>query len=216
MPDSVPLRSGDPLSGNGCVVALAEPSDADWHDDLMRRHWTELHRWTKNKVSVTADAEDIAQTAMTVAWIKRDQVRSPAYEPLTPWLFVVARNIVRNYHSRRLGRHRWSYLVTLDDELPVPAPDLDEPEAALLARAEIEHLLSLLTRGQERILRVMFLQDHDYHEAAELLDMSEDAVMMARWRALRAARPHAIALGLGRARPTKPQPQPQPPAEEII
>lgn len=211
MPDAAAPASGDPLPGNGCATTVDRPGDAAWHDELMRDYWTPLHRWTKRKVSVTADAEDIAQTAMMTAWIKRSRVNSSAFDSLWPWLLVVARNLLRNYHARHLNRHRWTYLVTLDDEVPMPAPDSDQSERALLACAEVEHLLSLLTPGQARILRVMFLQGHDYHEAAELLDMSEDAVMMARYRALRAARPHAIALGLGRARPTKPQPQ----AEEI-
>ena len=167
----------------------ASTRDAAWHDELMRAQWKPIHRVLRRRVSVTDDAEDLAQSTFLIAWAKRDKVPEPAF----PWLFVVARNLVLHYHRHRLGHHRWSAIVPLDDEAELAAPAARDRFAAMLARDEAEYLLGLLTPGQRQVLRHVYLHERTPRETAHLLGMSVEAVHQQLSRGLRAARAAADA-----------------------
>ena len=46
----------------------AATRDASWHDELMRAHWKPIHAVLRRRISVTDDAEDLAQSTFLVAW----------------------------------------------------------------------------------------------------------------------------------------------------
>ena len=112
-----------------------------------------------------ADAEDLAQEVFVIVHRRIDQL--DAARSVRPWLFGIARNVLRDH--RRLARHRKE---TLDPEIDEARSDpaVRAFESAGVVRAALLDLPEPL-----RALIVLHdLEEMEMREAAEVLDVALD------------------------------------------
>jgi RNA polymerase sigma-70 factor (ECF subfamily) len=121
--------------------------------------------------SSRADAEDLAQEALVIAWRKQrehDRDRS-----LDAWLYGIARNVYRN-HVRSQRRH------PMTDEPAEPTADARDLADALAFR----DALAGLPEAQQDIVILHELEEYTLKETAELLaipfDTAKDRLRRAR------------------------------------
>ncbi|HEY0254440.1 MAG TPA: RNA polymerase sigma factor [Kofleriaceae bacterium] len=119
--------------------------------------------------SSRADAEDLAQEALVIAWTKQpdlDRDRS-----LDGWLYGIARNVYRN-HARALRRRR----------VPIEEPELPAPDLA--ATLMFHAALAALPEPQQDIVILHELEEYTLKETARLLaipfDTAKDRLKRAR------------------------------------
>jgi RNA polymerase sigma-70 factor, ECF subfamily len=162
---------------------------AQLYEHNRRFIWGVCYRMTGN----AADAEDIVQEVFIKALEKSDL---KIEQPLRPWLVRVAMNLSRDHlRKRRQRSYAGPWLpspVPTDDE-----PDIDLPAVAtadspatrydILESISLAFLLALeaLTPTQRAVLLLRDVFDYSTTEAAELLEVTENAVRVTLYRARR-------------------------------
>ena len=117
-----------------------------------------------------------------VVWRKRESVP----EDVRPWLFSIARNIVRNQKRSRLRSDRLSVRVMREPLHPKPGP-----EAVVIRSAEDQALLDAVEALPDKYAEVVRLWAWEYLTARQIADVVGCSVSASEKRLTR---------GLGRLR----------------
>lgn len=152
---------------------------------LFATAYPALHRYARNRGVSDQDAQDLVAATLEVAWRRLSQV--PADDPL-PWLYGVARNVLRNQgRARRRQERLLSRLINRETlrnpQRLVETESLDGLRLALAA----------LTEADQEILRLVAWDGLTPAQAAVALGCSPIA---ARSRLHRARNRLAAELGL--------------------
>ena len=172
------------------TIPLARPGASAPADERFRAifaaHYPPVAAYTARRLG-RSEGMDAAAEVFTVAW--RRLARVPDEPATLPWLYGVARNVVRNAERSRRRRDRLAVRVasTADaTDTTGPEPD-DEVMAALAA----------LRPDDQEILRLHAWEDLGPAEIAVVLSISNRAASM---RLHRARNRLAAALERGNAR----------------
>lgn len=126
--------------------------------------------------SSRADAEDLAQEALVIAWRKQSELDRE--RSLDAWLFGIARNVYRNHARSERRRER----VTGADEPTADAPTADARDLADVVT--FRAALGALPENQQDIVILHELEEYTLKETAELLaipfDTAKDRLRRAR------------------------------------
>lgn len=135
--------------------------------DLVREHWTRLHRFIIKNIGHQSDAEDLTQQAFTEAVRSFESFRGQS--ELSTWLYGIAMNLVRNYLSR--APHR-KFDFTDDSELEHSASEQPNPQEQAEQTEQLGALATALEELPPRMREVLLMVAVDelsYEEAAVLL-----------------------------------------------
>jgi len=162
----------------------AARTDPEAFGELYGRHVAAVHAYLRNRapsrVAGELTAETFAQAALSLGRF-RDEMEGSGL----PWLYGIARNLLRTYHERERieskARHRL--------ELPVHDYELEVHEAN--ARVDAERLgpelsaaLDTLPRAQRQALELRVVHQLPYKQVALSLDCSEVAARIRVTRAI--------------------------------
>lgn len=135
------------------------------------------------------DAEDICQDVFLQAYRSLKKLKEP--ERFASWLFRIAVNRVNDYHRRQKFRTLFSSLHDSDRDSEengdLPAEhDTDTVDA--IARKEfwqkVQVMLRQLSKMEQEVFMLRFLDDLGIKEIAEVLHKSESTVKTHLYRAL--------------------------------
>ncbi|MBH1965469.1 MAG: RNA polymerase sigma factor [Comamonadaceae bacterium] len=135
--------------------------------DLVKEHWTRLHRFIIKNIGNHDDAEDLTQQAFSEAVRSFERFRGES--ELSTWLYGIAMNLVRNHLSRAPSRR---YEFTDDSELEFTPSDELDPAAQLEQTQQLTELAQALEDLPPRMREVLLMVAVDelsYEEAAVLL-----------------------------------------------
>lgn len=129
-----------------------------------------LHRYALRMTGDPATAEDVVSLTFLEAWRLRARLRSgDDEEPLRPWLFGIATNVLRNT-ARSARRHRAAL-----GRLP-PRGDIPDFADEVVDRVELTQqlvaaraALARLRRSEREVLALVVWSDLAYAEAADAL-----------------------------------------------
>ncbi len=110
-----------------------------------------------------ADAEDLAQEALVIAWRKQSELEPD--RSLDAWLYGISRNVYRN-HTRTI-RRRAEAAAPLDKDVVTDAPRLSDAVA-------VRDAVQSLPENQQDIVILHELEQYTLKETAELLDIPFD------------------------------------------
>lgn len=154
--------AGDAAAYRGLLTTLAE----------------QLRRFYRRKLSAAdANVEDLVQEALIAIHTKRDTYDTS--QPLTPWVYAIARYKLLDHLRRRRIR------ATLPLESASDVFVADESEAALI-RHDLEKLLASLPPSSRAVVRSVKLDGFSTGEVAAASGRTEIAVRVGLHRALRA------------------------------
>ncbi len=142
-----------------------------------------LRRYALHRGLTGADADDLVAATLEVAWRRLDDV--PVAEPL-PWLYGVARNLLRN--QRRRDQHREEVIARLAQLRPPPA----STDALELGTESLQQALAQLSDRDQELLKLVAWDGLSPSQAAAVLGCSPAA---ARTRLNRARGRLAARLG---------------------
>jgi RNA polymerase sigma-70 factor (ECF subfamily) len=161
-----------------------EPSRRDQHerfDAVYAATRRDLLAFLLRRASTPDDAADLLAQTFLIAWEKRDRVPG-ALEDARPWLFAIARNLLR--HSlERSGRSR-SLSITLAEELRRLGVE-EPPPAARVGPAEDPVLAALaqLAAIDREIIELASWDGLTPREIAPILGLSPNVVRVRAHRA---------------------------------
>ena len=128
----------------------------------------------------TADANEASAEVFVIVWQKRNQI--PEGGDARPWLFGIARNVVRN---QARGARRWNRLSA--KALAVSAVAPPDPELQVVRRLEdrlVGEAAEQLSERDREILTLHAWEDLTVAEIASVLNLSTTATHMRLQRAL--------------------------------
>ncbi len=133
-----------------------------------------------------ADAHEIAAEVFSVAWRRIDEV--PAGDQALPWLYGVARNVLRHKHRR--ARRDVALVLRLGSRLP---PNEPGPELVLVRSVEHEMVQQAargLSAADQEILRLHLWEDLSHAEVGQVLAIETEAARQRFHRATRRLHRH--------------------------
>ena len=169
-------------------LLLAARTDPQAFREFYDRYAVWVRAWFQRQTRSETAALDLTAETFAQAWRSVKRFRDEADGSGAPWLFGIARNLLRQYHKHNriesAARERMG--------LPVPAAECEDYER-IDERSEIGALTPLLRRAlralpveQRRALELRVVQGLPYEAVAGRLGCSQNAARLSVSRALRA------------------------------
>jgi len=153
------------------LVRQAQAGDLDSFGKLVDRHRGAVHGLAYHWTGSFADAEDIAQEACVRAYLHLKELREP--DRFAAWLWQLARNECRQWRRRQRPD---TPLEDVEDFLasadPSPTEELERSEVRRL----LDRSLRSLSDNNRLVISLHYLGGLSYHEIAQFLDLSHNAV----------------------------------------
>lgn len=140
--------------------------------------FADVRRFCLRRLPVS-DVNDAVSEVYLIAWRKIDQI--PQGPEALPWLYGVARNVVR--HVERANRRRRRLAVKATRE---PVGSVPDPEVVLVRRAEDEQLAEAIARLSVNDQEVIRLRSWEELTAPAIADVLGCSVSAAEKRIARA------------------------------
>lgn len=183
--------------------ALVRTGNPDAFGVLFERHSKAIYTYCFRRVGDWAAAEDLLALVFLEAWRKRNTEVPDG--KLLPWLYGIARNVVRN---RRRSERRFAAAL---QRLPRPQPDPDFSDAAAERvddELRMKHALAVLhelPRREQEVFVLCVWMELSYEDAAFALNIPIGTVRSRLFRAQ--ARIRKLRLNLsGPEAGTQPEP----------
>ena len=166
------------------------------HDATFRRiydaHFASVQRYCLRRLPL-ADANDAVSEVFLVAWKKRSQIPDDAL----PWLYAVAKNVVRN--ASRASRRTMRVVARAQAEPVYPVPGADIQVVRNAEDDALWNALRTLSEADQEVLMLRAWEGLSASEVARVVDCSLSAAEKRLARAMRrlatavkATQPHAI------------------------
>jgi RNA polymerase sigma-70 factor, ECF subfamily len=156
--------------------------------EFYDRYAAWVRSWFKRQTGSDAAALDLTAETFAQAWNSTRRFKDLANGSGAPWLFGIARNLLRQYHKHnriesaareRLGMPTaWAECEDFDA--------VDERMFASSLAPRLQHAVRALPAEQQRALELRVIQQLDYEEVAGALGCSQNAARLRVSRALRA------------------------------
>jgi RNA polymerase sigma-70 factor (ECF subfamily) len=142
--------------------------DVPRFEDVVESHYRNLYLFALSLAQNEADASDLVQQTFSIYARKGHQLRDGS--KVKTWLFTTLR---REFFAIRRRAERFS------DEPPDEAttPDLSEERLSVLDGESVLSALAQLPMEYREPLTLFYLEDHSYHQIAEILDIPMGTVM---------------------------------------
>lgn len=141
---------------------------------LFDLHAVAVHRYCVHRCDNAAEVEDLTSVVFLEAW--RTRTRAVVVDgSLRPWLFGIARNVVRNANR---SRRRYAAALERLHALPLPAEaddGLGVAEAAEL-RPVLAHAIARLTDKQRDVVELCLVEQLSPAAAASVLGIPKGTV----------------------------------------
>ena len=151
---------------------------------VCRRHATALDGWLTAQVRDVGLARELLAETFSEAWFSRGRFADPGDGDARPWLFGIARNLVRRVYRDRAVASRGRARLGL----PVAAPDeygeVIERLAAGQTLGSLDEQLAGLPESQRDALELRVVHELDYEEIGQRLAISPEGARTRVFRAL--------------------------------
>lgn len=167
-------------------------TELDDFEAVLRVYWPRVFRFVLGSVRDSDLAQSLAQDCFLRAYRARGQYRGDA--ALQNWLLQIAVNLVRDHaRSRRLQFWRRAATIPVEGEDGAQwlAAAGSNPEQRLLAKEQIDTVWQILGRLPDRqrtVFLLRFIDELKLLEIAKVTGLSENAVKIHLFRAVRRVR----------------------------
>jgi RNA polymerase sigma-70 factor (ECF subfamily) len=184
----------DPTAAYGLITTSMESPVAELadFDRVVQIYWPRIFRFVLASVRDQEAAETLTQDCFLRAYRGRSRFRGDS--SVNTWLVHIAVNLVRDFaRNRRLQFWRRLRLSSVDTRTigdDVPSRQLS-PEANAVINAQVDAVwtaTATLSERQRTVFLLRFVEDMDLLEIAEATGLTEGAVKVHLFRAVKAVR----------------------------
>jgi RNA polymerase sigma-70 factor (ECF subfamily) len=181
------------VAGTDAQLIRRARNDPEALGELYMRHRGQLYSWFRSRVP-EADASELTAELFAQVALSLRRFRDEAGGSAAPWLYGIARNLLRRYHEQ--GRIEQAARRRL--EMPIRSYEqdfdsVDERISAAQASAGLASALASLPKPQRDAVELRVIEELPYPDVADTLGCSEVA---ARLRVMRALGTLARLLGV--------------------
>src|SRR3954469_21055795 len=166
----------------------AAHADPQAFREFYERYAVWVRAWFQRHTGSDAVALDLTAETFAQAWHSLRRYRDLADGSGAPWLFGIARNLLRQYHKHNriesVARERLGMPTAWAECEDYDA--VDERMFATSLAPRLLHAVRALPTEQQRALELRVVQQLDYEEVAGALGCSQNAARLRVSRALRA------------------------------
>jgi len=177
-----------PITRTDAELLLAAKDDPQAFREFYDRYAVWLRAWFHRQTGSDSAALDLTAETFAQAWRSLRRFQDMADGSGAPWLFGIARNLLRQYHKHNrietAARARLGIAV-VDAGIEDYEDADDRLEAAGMSGA-LKQAVRTLPRDQRRALELRVVQQLEYEEVARRLDCSINAARLRVSRGLRA------------------------------
>lgn len=131
-------------------------------------------------------ARDIIQELFIKLYMKPQLIKEVS--TIRSFLFVSIRNAFINHINFKKKHVNYEYVDNLELSYCVENTKLEDDEEVKRIKDKVDEIISCLTPRQKEIIYLRFLQQMEYDEIAQIMDMSEQAARNLTYRAMEKAR----------------------------
>jgi RNA polymerase sigma factor (sigma-70 family) len=142
---------------------------------LFEETYSALRRYAHYRGLTPSDSDDLVAEVFMIAWRRVDEIPADA----TPWLFAVARNVLRN--TRRADTRR----ARMHARLPRPDVELPHEPEPIVEIDRVRAALALLPEQDRELLVLVAWDECTPQQAAAVLGWSPGATRVRLHRARR-------------------------------
>jgi RNA polymerase sigma-70 factor (ECF subfamily) len=169
------------------LIASFRAGENDAFEALVRAHRPALYRHALRKLSDHAAAEDAVQETFMRAYKSRTRVNDDWQ--LRPWLHQICANVcIDEANRRRKETAKTSRWAIVDMPSRGIAPELERELGLDADHSEMTAAILSLPATYQEALSLRYVEELEYDEIAEILDISEDNVRARVSRASKAVR----------------------------
>ena len=169
-------------------LLLAARTDPQAFREFYDRYAAWVRSWFMRQTSSEAAALDLTAETFAQAWRSVKRFRDEADGSGAPWLFGIARNLLRQYHKHNriesAARERLGMPTAWAECEDYEA--VDERMFATSLAPLLKNAVRALPSEQRKALELRIVQQLDYEEVAGALGCSQNAARLRVSRALRA------------------------------
>jgi RNA polymerase sigma-70 factor (ECF subfamily) len=156
--------------------------------EFYDRYAVWIRSWFQRQTGSETAALDLTAETFAQAWHAMRRFRDLAGGSGAPWLFGIARNLLRQYHKHNrietAARERLGMPLSFAESEDYER--VDDREAAKALRPRLRDAVRTLPADQRRALELRVVQQLPYEEVAGRLGCSQNAARLRVSRALRA------------------------------
>ena len=169
------------------LIALAR-TDPQAYREFYDRYAGWVHSWFSRQTGSETAALDLTAETFAQAWHSSRRFKDMADGSGAPWLFGIARNLLRQYHkhNRIETAARARLGLPVDWEGTEEYDAVDERITAGTLRPALRDAVSSLPVDQQAALELRVVQQLPYEEVAGALGCTQNAARLRVSRALRA------------------------------
>ncbi len=161
------------------LVLRAAKHDPEAFALLYDRFVDKIYKYIYYKVGTKSDAEDLTAQVFLKAWEAIGKYRVTEH-PFSAWLYRIAHNLVVDYFRTRRDAVPIEEATRLEEK----QADLDDLTEAHLTAETLQRAISRLTRDQQQVIILRFLEGYSTEQVAEIMGKGQGAVRTLQHRAL--------------------------------
>lgn len=161
-------------------IQEAKLGDKEAFGRLYQYYVDKIYRFCYFRVGQSrALAEDITADVFVKAWEKLDTFKKGSFQA---WVYMIARNTIIDYYRSEKEK------VGLTEDIQEEAISVYESVAKSLEIERVMKGLQFLTKEQQEIILLKFVEDLDNSEIAKIMNKSEVAIRALQSRAIKKLR----------------------------
>lgn len=168
-----------PAEREKALVHRAIKRDRAAFTQLYDRFVDKIYKYIYYKVGSKTEAEDLTGQVFLKAW---EAIGSYQWteRPFAAWLYRIAHNLVVDYFRTKRDASSLDDITGLEH----PGTDLDDIIQHHLTAETLRHALKRLTRDQQQVIVLRFLEGYNTAEVAQIMGKQPGAVRTLQHRAL--------------------------------
>lgn len=162
------------------MVRLSQKGDKEMFAHLYQAYLDRIYRYVLYRVVDEQLAEDITSQVFLKAWEKLNSYE-PGQSPFIAWIYRIAHNSIVDYYRIKKAT------ISIDNAPPTELSHFDGVEEKLDTQIQSQKLrmaLNSLTKEQQEVLLLKFVDGMSTSEIAKLLNKQEGAIRALQMRGL--------------------------------
>lgn len=163
------------------IIRLSKKGDKDRKEKLFGYIYPKIYRFIYYRTNNKAEAEDL--TGDVILKIAKALPRQKGN--FNSWIYKIARNTLIDFYRKSSVRKSKVSVQEMHEELPNGREDFTEQ---ILNQESLKEAIRFLTDRQKEVIMLKFIEGYKNKEVAEIVGITEGAVKLLQFRALRKMR----------------------------
>ncbi len=171
------------------IVALAKKGNETYKEKLFAYIYTKIYRFIYYRINNKTEAEDL--TGDVILKIAKALPRQKGN--FNSWIYKIARNTVIDFYRKNSVRKSKISVQEMPGDIPNGRKDFTEQ---ILNEEALKKAMKFLTERQKEVIILKFIEGYKNGEIAKIIGISEGAVKLLQFRALKTMRGHLSGVDL--------------------